>query len=79
MDAEYRTRLLSNRTAMALAGEMLAQRLITAEEYGRIDRIIAKSRGLDLCGICCRDPLLSLGLRANMPPTKGGDSDGKNS
>ena len=69
MDADYRSRLLSYRTSMSLAAEMLSTGIITAKEYAKIDRIIAKSRGLDLCGICCRNPLLYLESRANMAPT----------
>ena len=77
MDADYRERLLSYRASMSLASEMLSQGVITAREYARIDRIIAKSRGLDLCGICCRNPLLYKEFRANMTPTdEGGEIDG---
>ena len=77
MDADYRERLLSYRASMSLASEMLSQGVITAREYAKIDRIIAKSRGLDLCGICCRNPLLYKEFRANMTPTdEGGEIDG---
>lgn len=77
MDADYRERLLSYRAAMSLASEMLSHGVITAREYAKIDRIIAKSRGLDLCGICCRNPLLYKEFRANMTPTdEGGEIDG---
>lgn len=77
MDADYRERLLSYRASMSLASEMLSQGVITAREYAKIDRIIAKSRGLDLCGICCRNPLLYKEFRANMTPTdEGGKIDG---
>ena len=78
MDAEYRERLLSYRASMSLAAEMLTHGIITAREYARIDRVIAKSKGLDLCGICCRNPLLYKEDRANMSPTnkEGGASCG---
>ena len=77
MDAEYRDRLLSYRASMSLAAEMLSEGIITRKEYERIDRIIAKSRGLDLCGICCRNPLISPRFRGNMAPTKeGGEGNG---
>ena len=79
MDADYRERLLSYRAAMSLASEMLSRGVITAREYAKIDRIIAKSRGLDLCGICCRNPLLYKEFRANMTPTdEGCEIDGTN-
>ena len=78
MDAEYRSRLMAYRASMSLTAEMLSQGIITAREYARIDRIIANSRGLDLYGICCRNPLLYKEFRANMTPTdEGGEIDAK--
>ena len=78
MDADYRSRLMAYRASMSLAAEMLSQGIITAREYAKIDRIIANSRGLDLCGICCRNPLLYKEFRANMTPTdEGGEIDAK--
>ncbi len=65
---DYKTRLLSYRTTMSLATEMLFQGIITAKDYNQIDRIIAKSRGLNLCSICCRDPLLLRESKGNILP-----------
>lgn len=77
MDAEYHERLLSYRATMSVVAEMLSEGIITGKEYDRIDRIIAKSRGLDLCAICCRKPLINLGFRGNMSPTEErGETDG---
>ena len=78
MQGDYRERVLSYRTAMSLAAEMLYQGIITAKDYAQIDRTIAKSRELDLCSICCRDLLLSRKFRANMSPDHkaGGETIG---
>lgn len=63
---------------MTLAEKMLSDGIISRKEYDKIDRIIAKSRGLDLSGICCRKELIYQGFRANMTPTEeGGEHDGE--
>lgn len=63
---------------MTLAEKMLSDGIISRKEYDKIDRIIAKSRGLDLSGICCRKALIYQGFRANMTPTEeGGEHDGE--
>lgn len=72
MDAEYRGRLLSYRTSMSLAQEMLSEGIITAKEYSEIDRIIASRYGLSLGSICCRNPLIDRASRGNMRHTEGG-------
>lgn len=72
MDAEYRGRLLSYRTSMSLAQEMLAEGIITAKEYEEIDRIIASRYGLSLGSICCRKPLIDPASGGNIRHTEGG-------
>ena len=63
---------------MTLAEKMLSDGIISRKEYDRIDRIIAKSRSLNLSGICCRKALINQGFRANIPPTEeGGEQDGE--
>ena len=76
MKADYRERLVSYRMTMSLVSEMLSDGLISEKEYARIDRIIASSRGLDLSGICCRNPLIYKEFRGNMTPaSEGGETD----
>lgn len=72
MDAEYRGRLLSYRTSMSLAQEMLSEGIITAKEYEEIDRIIANRYGLSLGSICCRKPLIDPAFRGNIRRIEGG-------
>ncbi len=79
MNADYRKRLVSYRMTMSLVSEMLSDGLISEKEYARIDRIIASSRGLDLSGICCRNPLIYKEFRGNMTPAiEGGETDETN-
>ena len=70
MDAEYRRRLLSYRTSMSLAQEMLSEGIITEKEYAVIDKIIANRYGLSLGSICCRNPLINPASRGNIRHTK---------
>ena len=49
---------MAYRTSMCLATQMLAEGIISRDDYSRIDKIIAKKHGLDLCTICCREPLI---------------------
>lgn len=79
MNATVITPMVSYRMAMSLAEEMLVQGLITAREYDKIDRMIAQDRGLSLCSISCRKPLIINGLQGNMTQTKGGDQRGTDS
>lgn len=72
MENDYMNRLVCYRTTMSLAEGMLSQGIITAREYDKIDRIIAKKYGLSLSSICCRNPLIYKGFRANMTPTEEG-------
>lgn len=75
MDCENWNKVISYRAAMSLAAEMLEEEIITRKEYDRTDRIIAKSKGIDLSGICCRKPLIARGFRVTMAPTnEGGDA-----
>lgn len=76
--SEYREQLIAYRASMSLAESMLTKGIITEREYAKIDRIIAEKYGLSLDSICCRNPLINQGVRANMSPTnEGGDMDGK--
>lgn len=72
MDAEYRRRLLSYRTSMSLAQEMLSEGIITEKEYAVIDRIIANRYDLSLDSIYCRNPLIDPASSGNMRHAKGG-------
>lgn len=72
MVPEYRARLLSYRTSMSLAQEMLSEGIITAKEYEEIDRIIANRYGLSLDSICCRKPLIDPVSRGNIRHNEGG-------
>lgn len=72
MDAKYRRRLLSYRSSMSLAQEMLSEGIITEKEYAVIDRIIANRYGLSLDSIYCRNPLIDPASRGNMRHAKGG-------
>lgn len=76
MEADYRESLVAYRTAMSLAGGMLAEGIITVEDYDKIDRIIANKYGLSLGSICCRKPLIDAGNRGNMRHTEGGETHG---
>ena len=76
MDKEYQERLIDYRTTMALAESMLHEGIITAKDYGKIDRIIANLKGLSLSSICCRNPLIVLENRGNMRHNEGSDADG---
>ena len=76
MDAEYKERLIAYRTTMSLAEGMLHEGIITAKDYGKIDKIIAKRCGLSLGSICCRKPLIIAGNRGNMRLTGGEEVHG---
>ena len=69
-------RLVAYRTAMSLAEGMLADGIITAKDYGKIDRIIANKYRLSLGSIWCRKPLIQAGFRGNMRHTEGGEPHG---
>ena len=74
-ESTYQDSLVAYRISMSLAEEMLLKGIITEKEYGRIDRIIAKKYNLSLSSICCRNPLIIQGFRANMTQHKGGEID----
>jgi hypothetical protein len=76
MNAEYRERLVSYRTSMALAESMLFQGIISEKDYCKIEKMIAQKCGLSLCSIFCRNPLIVSRGRGNMQHTEGVDLDG---
>ena len=76
MDADFMERIAAYRTSMSLAESMLAGGIITAKDYGKIDRIIANKYGLSLGSIWCRKPLIQAGFRGNMRHTEGGGAHG---
>ena len=76
MDKDYQERLIDYRTTMALAESMLHEGIITAKDYGKIDRIIANRKGLSLSSICCRNPLITSRNRGNIRQTAGGETNG---
>lgn len=78
MNADFMERLVAYRTSMSLAEAMLSDGIITAKEYGKIDRIIANKYGLSLGSIWCRKPLIDTENRGNMRHTEGGDTHGSN-
>ncbi len=51
MKDEYYKNVCAYKRAMAMAKSMLKQRIISAEEYCKIDKIIAGKYGLDSCSI----------------------------
>ena len=51
MERDLITRVVCYRAAMSLAGEMLESGMISAEEYEKIDTMIAKKYGLSSCTI----------------------------
>ena len=51
MERDLITRVVCYRAAMSLAGEMLESGMISAEEYEKIDTMIAKTYGLSSCTI----------------------------
>lgn len=51
MDNELIMRIANYRAAMSLANEMLENGIISAEEYEKIDTIMAKKYGLSSCCI----------------------------
>lgn len=51
MDNELIMRIANYRAAMSLANEMLENGIISAEEYAKIDTIMAKKYGLSSCTI----------------------------
>jgi len=67
--------VLAYRSSMAVAMGLLKQGLISDEEYQQIDRMIANNHSVDLSTLCCRNPLLLSGFRANMLQTKGKGDD----
>lgn len=67
--------ILCYRSAMAVALGMLREGVISEEEYGKIDRIIANKYGLNSGSLFCRKPLILLGFRGNMSHTEGGVAD----
>lgn len=76
MDKEYQERLIDYRTTMALVEGMLHESIITAKDYGKIDRIIANRKGLSLGSIWCRNPLITSRNRGNIRQTAGGETNG---
>jgi len=66
--------IISFRAAMAVAWGMLQEGIISEEEYCQIEATIASNKGVDLSTLCCRNPLIFRGFRANMslPNSKGG-------
>lgn len=71
MDADYRARLVSYRTTMSLAEEMLIAGIINENDYTKIDRILAQKYGLSLGSIYCRKPLIDQASRGNIQHTEG--------
>lgn len=51
MDNELIMRIANYRASMSLAKEMLENGIISAEEYAKIDTIMAKKYGLSSCTI----------------------------
>lgn len=76
MDKDYQERLIDYRTTMALVEGMLHEGIITAKDYGKIDRIVANRKGLSLSSICCRNPLITSRIRGNIRQTAGGETNG---
>lgn len=76
MDKDYQERLIDYRTTMALVEGMLHEGIITAKDYGKIDRIVANRKGLSLSSICCRNPLITPRNRGNIRQTAGGETNG---
>lgn len=51
MSEELKTKIISYRTALSLAKSMLTDGIITAEEYRKIDTMLAEKYGLSSCTI----------------------------
>lgn len=51
MNEELKAKIVTYRTALSLAKSMLAEGIITAEEYRKIDTILAEKYGLSSCTI----------------------------
>lgn len=51
MDQDLQKRVIAYRTTMAMVKGMLRDGIITEEEYGDIDTIIANKYGLSSCSI----------------------------
>ena len=52
--------------ALSIAAEMLANRLITAQEYAEIDTIIAKKYGISSCSLYRGIDLIYMRFTGNM-------------
>ena len=47
MDSDYKEKIIAYRRAMSLAKAMLERAIITAEEYGKIDKIMTNKYGIN--------------------------------
>lgn len=67
--------ILAYRASMAVTLGLFKKGLISEEEYHHIDVMIANNHAVDLSTLCCRNPLLLSGFRANMSQSaeKGDD------
>lgn len=63
---EYYDRLLGCASAMAQAGVMVSEGLISPEEYAAIDAAMAEKYGVSSSVLFCESGLLYGGVRANM-------------
>jgi len=66
MTDEYRSRLEQYLTSMLHARQMLAQGIISVEDYAKIDTIIAAKYGLESCNLYRGIDLLYKEVRGNM-------------
>ena len=66
MDNAYWENLRRYLAAVVQAGRMLERGIITGEEYGKFDTIIAKKYGINSCSIFRPDSLLKPDCGGNM-------------
>lgn len=68
--------LMCYQATMRIARQWLGSGLITAEDYEKIDTIVAGKFGVSARSIWRDINLIKLPTDGNMPPTKGGISSG---
>lgn len=66
MNKDYNANLEQYLASMLKAKQMLSQRIITAEDYNRIDTIVAEKYGISSCSIYRGFDLIYTGLYGNM-------------
>ena len=71
MNDAYRAKLESYLASMMQAKKMLLQKILTPEDYARIDTIIAEKYGISSCSLYRGIDLIYSGFNGNMSHYKG--------